>query len=60
LSPTRDFTYVKDTVNGFIRIAEVDESVGETVNIGSNNEISIGDLVKWILLLTGKTSLNRM
>ncbi len=54
LSPTRDFTYVKDTVNGFIRIAEVDESVGETVNIGSNNEISIGDLVKRILLLTGK------
>ncbi len=54
LSPTRDFTYVKDTVNGFIRIAQVDESVGETVNIGSNNEISIGDLVKKILLLTGK------
>jgi NAD dependent epimerase/dehydratase len=54
LSPTRDFTYVKDTVNGFIRIAEVDESVGETINIGSNSEISIRDLVKKILLLTDK------
>lgn len=57
LSPTRDFTYVKDTVNAFIRIAEVDESIGDTVNIGSNHEISIGDLVKRILAITGNKAL---
>ena len=45
LSPTRDFNYVKDTVQGFIAIAELDQSIGEVINIGSNYEISIGDLV---------------
>jgi NAD dependent epimerase/dehydratase len=40
-SPTRDFTYVTDTCRGLIALAECDDSVGETVNIGSNNEISI-------------------
>lgn len=54
LSPTRDFNYVKDTVEGFIRIAEVDESIGHVINIGSNKEISIGDLARKIVYLTGK------
>ncbi|WP_269902698.1 NAD-dependent 4,6-dehydratase LegB [Crassaminicella thermophila] len=54
LSPTRDFNYVKDTVEGFIKMAEVDESVGQVVNVGTNNEISIGDLVKKIIKLIGK------
>lgn len=48
LHPTRDFNYVKDTVSGFIAIAESDKSVGEVLNIGSNYEISIGDTVKLI------------
>ena len=48
LSPTRDFNYVKDTVQGFIAIAESDQSIGEVINIGSNYEISIGDLVHTI------------
>lgn len=48
LHPTRDFNYVKDTVNGFIKIAESDRTVGEVVNIGSNSEISIGNLIKKI------------
>lgn len=48
LSPTRDFNYVKDTVQGFIAIAELDQSIGEVINIGSNYEISIGDLVHTI------------
>lgn len=48
LHPTRDFNYVKDTVNGLIKIAESDRTVGEVVNIGSNSEISIGNLVKKI------------
>lgn len=48
LHPTRDFNYVSDTVSGFIAVAESDRSVGEVINIGSNYEISIGDLVKMI------------
>jgi nucleoside-diphosphate-sugar epimerase len=44
LSPTRDFNYVKDTVTGLIQLAECDDAVGRTVNIGSGGEISIGDL----------------
>ncbi|MDC0831683.1 NAD-dependent 4,6-dehydratase LegB [Geitlerinema sp. CS-897] len=48
LHPTRDFNYVKDTVRGFMAIAESDKSVGEVINIGSNFEISIGDTVQLI------------
>lgn len=43
LSPTRDFNYVTDTCRGFIALAESDKVVGETINIGSNYEISIQD-----------------
>lgn len=43
VSPTRDFNYVLDTCRGFIALAESDASYGETVNIGSNFEISVGD-----------------
>jgi NAD dependent epimerase/dehydratase len=48
LHPTRDFNYIKDTVNGFIAIAESDQTIGEVINIGSNYEISIGDSIKLI------------
>ncbi len=48
LHPTRDFNYVKDTVNGFIAMAESDKILGEEVNLGSNYEISIGDTVQLI------------
>ncbi len=48
LHPTRDFNYVKDTVNGFIAVAESDQVIGEVINIGSNFEISIGETVKII------------
>jgi len=48
LHPTRDFSYIKDTVTGFIAVAESDRTVGEVINIGSNYEISIGDTVKLI------------
>lgn len=43
LYPTRDFNYIKDTVRGFIAVAESDRSIGEAINIGSNFEISIGE-----------------
>ncbi len=48
LSPTRDFNYIKDTVQGFIAISQSDKSVGEVINIGSNYEISIGDTARLI------------
>jgi len=48
LTPTRDFTYVLDTVNGFIKIAESDTTIGEVINIGSGYEISIGDVANKI------------
>jgi NAD dependent epimerase/dehydratase len=48
LSPTRDFNYVKDTVQGLIQLAECDRAVGDVVNIGSNTEISIKELVELI------------
>lgn len=51
LHPTRDFTYVKDLVEGFLKIAESDRSIGEVFNIGSNFEISIGDLAHKIISL---------
>lgn len=54
--PTRDLTYVSDTVEGFIKIAEADDSVlGEVINIGSNFEISIADLAKKIVSLIDDT-----
>ena len=45
LSPTRDFNYVQDTVDGMISILNTDSTAGETINLGSGHEISIGDLV---------------
>lgn len=51
LHPTRDFTYVKDTVEGFIETAELSDSIGRVINIGDNCEISIGDLVDVIARL---------
>jgi NAD dependent epimerase/dehydratase len=46
--PTRDFNYVSDTVNGFIKALEADAGVGEVINLGSNFEISIGDTAQAI------------
>ena len=49
LSPTRDFNYVKDTVNGFISIYESDRTIGEEINIASQKEISIGELAEELI-----------
>ncbi|OOB76545.1 NAD-dependent dehydratase [Clostridium haemolyticum] len=53
LTPTRDFNYVKDTAEAFVKIAESDKTIGEAINAGSNYEISIGDTVKKIIKLIG-------
>lgn len=49
LKPTRDFNYVKDTANGFLAIARSDKTIGEEINIATQQEISIGDLAKEII-----------
>lgn len=48
VTPTRDFNYVEDTCRGFIALAESASTIGETVNIGSNFEISVGDTLNMI------------
>lgn len=48
VSPTRDFNYVTDTCRGFISIAESANSIGETINVGSNYEISVEDTLNLI------------
>lgn len=53
IHPTRDFNYVMDIVNGFRSIAESDAALGEIINIGSNFEISIGDLAEMIADIMG-------
>jgi len=54
MNPKRDFLYVEDTVNGFIKVAESENTIGETLNIGTGIAISIGDLVDKIIAIIGK------
>lgn len=49
LTPTRDFNYVKDTVQGFIEIAKSDSTLGEEINIATQQEISIGELAQELI-----------
>ncbi|MEN3031004.1 NAD-dependent 4,6-dehydratase LegB [Chromobacterium amazonense] len=53
MTPTRDFNYVTDTCRGFVELAKCEKAIGETVNIGSNFEISIGDTLNLIRELMG-------
>lgn len=48
VTPTRDFNFVQDTVDGFMAALLSDVGVGETVNFGSNYEISVGDTAQLI------------
>ncbi|MCM1217012.1 MAG: NAD-dependent 4,6-dehydratase LegB [Lachnospiraceae bacterium] len=49
LTPTRDFNYVKDTVNGFISIYKSNKTIGEEINIATQKEISIGQLAEELI-----------
>ena len=51
LSPTRDFSFVQDTANGFLAAATSDAIVGQTVNLGSGFEISIQETAETIAKL---------
>jgi NAD dependent epimerase/dehydratase len=54
LSPTRDFNYVANTVSGFMRAAVADRVVGQTVNLGSGREVSIGELAETVIDIVGR------
>jgi len=54
LSPTRDFTYVKDTVAGFMSVAESEGSAGETFNLGTGAEVGMEALVAKISRMLGR------
>jgi NAD dependent epimerase/dehydratase len=54
LSPTRDMNYVDNTVDAFVKAAETQEAVGQTIHFGSNREISVGDLAYLIAKLMNK------
>ena len=49
ISPTRDLLYVKDTINGFLKIAECDKLTGQEVNIATQSEITVGDIAKLLI-----------
>lgn len=52
-APTRDFSFVRDTVRGFVAAIGVESAIGETINLASNFEISIGDLCHLIAEVVG-------
>jgi NAD dependent epimerase/dehydratase len=56
INTTRDFTFVEDTCQGFISLAECQQAIGETVNIGTNTEISMKKLFEKINQLMGKSA----
>ena len=53
LNPTRDFTYVTDTIEAFKAVACCDNAVGQVINVGSNFEISIGETAQLITEIMG-------
>jgi len=54
LESTRDFTYVDDTVEGFLRAARSETGLGEVFNLGTGQEIRIGDLAEKIIAMVGR------
>ena len=53
LTPVRDLTFVKDTVEGFIKIAESERSIGEVINLGFGSGVTVGELAEKIIGLMG-------
>ncbi len=55
LAPRRDFTFVSDTVDGFLCAGESVQAIGKTINLGTSVDISIADLVSEISTIMGKS-----
>lgn len=49
ITPTRDLLFVKDTITGFLKIAECNKLIGHEVNIATQSEIAIGDLAQFLI-----------
>lgn len=49
LHPTRDFNFVKDTAQGFIEISKSDRTIGEEINIATQQEITVGELAQELI-----------
>jgi NAD dependent epimerase/dehydratase len=56
LSPKRDFTFVSDTVEGFVKMALADLVPGEVVQLGTGTSVSIGELVDICQRVVGSTA----
>ncbi len=56
LHPTRDLTFVRDTVQGFVQADRSEAALGEVINLGTGFEISIGDLARLIADLMGSAA----
>ncbi len=54
LDSRRDFTYVRDTVSGFIRAAQAEDVLGQELNLGTGTDISIGELADRIIRLVDR------
>ena len=54
LDARRDFTYVTDTAAGMVAAAEAPEAIGQTVNLGSGRDVSVGEIVEMVGRLLGK------
>ena len=55
VTPTRDFTYVSDTVDAFVKaLAAPSEAIGKTINLGTGYEISVADTVALICEIMGR------
>ena len=55
LHPKRDFTFISDTVGGFLKAAETPQALGLVLNLGTGRDISIGDLAHLILKIVGRS-----
>lgn len=55
LDPSRDFTFVSDTVDGFMRCAQAEDVIGEEINLGNDATITIGELCDKIFYILGKS-----
>lgn len=54
LNTTRDFTFVADTVAGFMAAATAEAGLGEVFNLGTGEEIRVGDLAEKVIRLVGR------
>lgn len=53
LTPTRDFTFVSDTVDGFIQVGGSENAIGHDINLGTGEEVSISDVVSHVADIVG-------